>query len=88
MKILHIKAENDYDASTFEEMYGGQNVDDIILKVENGEKLVGIEGEELVSEVIEFNEVDIMFINFVKSEVLDYDDSKHSNIYASGSVVS
>ncbi len=33
MKILYIRAQNDYDACSFEEAYNGQSVDDIITKV-------------------------------------------------------
>jgi len=88
MKILLIEHHNDYEATDFENTYYGQEVSDLIAKVENGEKLVG-EAGELPVKVVTIPEETISkeFIRFIRNEVQDYDHSKHCNFYLEGNKV-
>ncbi|MBT9167788.1 MAG: hypothetical protein DDT19_01131 [Syntrophomonadaceae bacterium] len=87
MKILKIIADGDYDALTFEEKFSGQKISDLIAQVENGKMLAYKDDEsdeeatELNTRVYDVGEIDERFLQFVRNEVQDYDDVKHSNFY-------
>ena len=87
MKILHILADGDYDACSFEAEDKGQKVSDLIVKVEAGEILTyksqdgDVEHFDLDARVVEVGEIDKRFLDFVRDDVQDYDDSKHTNFY-------
>lgn len=82
MKILHILAEEDYAALDFETVYAGQHVDKIIKHLESGGKLEGERGE-IMYRIVDVPDIVISreFRDFIKKQVMDYDDTKHSNFY-------
>lgn len=88
MKVLYIGNVNDFDAQIFEEYHKGQNVSDIIKKIESGDDLSGIseDGDEydFQAKILEVGEVDKRFVEFIRQEIQDYDDSKHHNFYLEG----
>lgn len=71
----------DYSALNFEEHFNSQTVYQEM--VENGEKERVIENDDYYIEVTikEFGATDDEFIEFIQSEIQDYDESKHSNFY-------
>ena len=77
MKILIISGDGDYAACAFEE--SGMTVEEAAKKVEAGEELS--EDGEFEGRVLEFGEVDPKFVEWVKNEVVDYDDGKHTAFY-------
>ncbi len=82
MKILYVLCNNDYDALNFEQNY--KPTLELWDRVKKGEILkYKEEREELVLNVkaIEFKKVDTKFLGFVRSEIMDYGNSKHSNFY-------
>ena len=93
MKILHILGENDYDALTFESVYDGQHVDQIIKKLEKGEELVVPDEEDeeynLAFRIIDVPDIVISreFRDFIKNDLLDYDAGKHSNFYLATDII-
>ena len=83
MKIIWIKADNDYDAMPFEEHLKPtldvwnifQDFSEYKIETEDGD-IYTFQGEAL-----EFETIDLKFIGWVKNSLLDYDSSKHSNFY-------
>lgn len=78
--FLHVKGD-EYSALNFE-----QNFDeDVVYKqmLEEGVTSKTFESDEYYIDVyiIEFGEIDPEFIDFVKYQLIDYDDSKNENIY-------
>mgnify|MGYP001578046829 CR=1 FL=1 len=86
MKILKIIADGDYDALTFEEKFNGQKIADLILQVESG-KILTYDDVELNAQVYEVGDIDDRFLKFVREEVQDYDDVKHSNFYLENQIL-
>lgn len=88
MKILLVQHEYDYEALDFENIYTGQSVSDLIAKVEAGEALEGESGP-LPVEVVVIPEETLSpeLINFIRTSVQYYDQTKHSNFYLSGDTV-
>lgn len=82
MKIILIKTENDYEAVDFENIYAGQEVNDLIAKLEVGEKLVG-EAGELPAELWHIPEKSLSpeLVKFIRNNVQDYEHTKHTNFY-------
>lgn len=95
MKILHLigtEEGHDYAALLFEEAYSGQHVDKLIKKIQNGEKLTAVQDEEQVEfniRIIDTPDIVISreFRDFIKNELLDYDDGKHSNFYLQTDII-
>lgn len=92
MKILYIIAEGDYDASKFEMQYHGQLVGDLIKQIEGGIPLMDNDEDydepvEFSTKIVETGPIDGQFLNFVRGDVQDYDDSKHSNFYLENEIV-
>lgn len=89
MKILYVSGHNDYAAIMFEEEFKGHSVKDIIAMVESGDLKDQEDrphpnyGEyDVYFRIIETNiNSDDSFIKFIRSEILDYDQSKHGNFY-------
>jgi hypothetical protein len=89
MKILHMIGTvdgHDYAAVTFENIFKGSTGKELIDKVESGETLAGTEYDEEFEfnvRVVEVPEETISdeLLDFIKKDVVDYDDSKHSNFY-------
>lgn len=86
MKILLVRGEGDYGALDFENVFSGQTVDSLIARVEAGEMLEGEDGA-LDATVHEVGGLDYRFVDFVRSEIQDYDQSKHANFYVEGDTV-
>jgi len=77
MKLLLVSGENDYAASSFEEM---MTVPEAVKILEDGSEWID-EEEGITGKIFEFGEVDPKFIGFVRDRVQDYDDAKHYNFY-------
>lgn len=80
MKILYIFGDNDYTALEFENLPLGRRGDIISKAKEDINELIEWDCGCYVK-VMEFNNVDESFIDFIKNEIQDYDDSKHKNFY-------
>ncbi len=91
MKILKLIPNGDYESVVFENGFSGKPVTDLIKKVEAGEILSceDDDGEEITFgfKVFEVGEISDSFLSFVRNEVQDEDDAKHSNFYVENSVV-
>lgn len=74
-KVLFVTVEDDYHALSFENKYGGTPVKDII------ENLSNYESDEWDLKVYTFKSIDPKFVEFIKSNIQDYDDSKSTNFY-------
>ena len=89
MKIVYVIADGDYDAMTFEDSReAGVKNGKVDIKLwnkirEQGHFVVtdGTEEYDLSVEALEFDAVDPNFIGFIKSTLLDYDATKHTNFY-------
>ncbi len=83
MKILFVDNSNDYDAMYFEDNYVPSL--ELWQYIKKGETLSriedGIKWGDLDVTALEFGEVDLNFIDFVKNSVCDYDELKHTNFY-------
>lgn len=84
MKIIYIMGDNDYNALTFEEEYGTNPGIEVWNLIKRNEFLV-IETEngdvDVSAKALEFSIVDQNFVGFIKSTLIDYDASKHTNFY-------
>lgn len=78
MKMIYVTGDDDYAAIEFEKKFKGRLVSDIIQEyfVEDNE----YEGD-FEMEVYDFSEIDPKFLEFLRHEILDYDQLKHSNYY-------
>ena len=77
MKILYVYGGEDYAAVTFEDEIGIVKAKKII-----GDKKLEVEfADGIYGRIIEFNDVDLEFIKFIRNEIQDYDQSKHANFY-------
>lgn len=85
MKVIYVYYENgDYGALEFERYFQGKSVDEIIERFfDNDEEYDG----DFDMELYEFGEVDEKFIEFIRDEIHDYDDSKHRNFYLEGTII-
>jgi hypothetical protein len=79
MKVIFIRAENDYDALTFEENF--KPTPDIWESFDSNGSVQTKEGEEIFGDALEFGDVDDKFIEFIKDKIVDYDASKHTNFF-------
>lgn len=88
MKILLIKTESDYEAVDFENVYYGQDVTELIEKLDNGEELVG-EAGVLPAEIYYVPEKELSreLVTFIRNHIQDYEHSKHTNFYLEGTKV-
>jgi hypothetical protein len=85
MKILLVWGDDDYGALTFENAHDSSP--EGLKKFE--QKLIeagGVYSEEsdegqFNAKIYEFEEIEPKFIEFVRNEIQDYDDSKHKNFY-------
>lgn len=80
MRVLEVSSMDDYAAVTFEDELNEDVAKFVKLCDENNGSY---EDEETGIEfsVHEFGDVDPKFIDWVKNDVIDYDDSKHHNFY-------
>jgi len=83
-KILHVHGD-DYAALQFERCANAGKVDPKVLWADAVALDDSLEYEEedafFVCDALLFEDVDPDFIEFVKSELVDYDTGKHANIY-------
>lgn len=80
MKLIYVSGD-DSAALEFENYFKGKNVKEIIERF--GEEHDG----DFELELFEFDEIDPKFIKFIRNEIQDYDDSKHSNFYCEGEII-
>lgn len=76
MKIVHVYGE-DYAALTFEEEGYVHRLDEIETLIENKE----FDDAKYCVKVREFGPIDIQFIAWLKTHILDADHCKHENFY-------
>lgn len=76
MKVLKVGGE-DYSAIEFENQHGGVLVSDVINNLEDYQSPDG----EWELNVFEVGEVSKEFVQFVRTHVEDYDDSKSETFY-------
>lgn len=89
MKILHVKGTtegHDYAAATFQSAFVGESVKKLIDRIRKGETLSCEEdGETIEFDIRLVDTPDIVVSrelrNFIKNDVIDYDESKHSTFY-------
>ena len=81
-KILSITGPDDYHALNFEQNFKLQDVVEKIEK-ENIDDYLVFEGDEYYFEatLLEFNNIDPLFIKFIKDMIQDYDSSLNTNFY-------
>lgn len=85
MKVLYISGD-DYSSLKFEQKYSGTKVAEIIANLSEYESTEDQEDDYGDTEywelsVEEVGEVSEEFLNFVRTRVQDYDDSKHRNFW-------
>jgi hypothetical protein len=79
MKIAFVTSENDYGALNFEEWGGVEKLKSLKKKKDFSHS---VKGEELFSvQFMEFGSVDPKFVEFIKDQIMDYDESKDVNFY-------
>ena len=76
MKMIYVYGE-DFASNEFESIYEETPINSIIQKVEAGK----ISNEYFKIKVFEFDKVDPKFIEFIRRNIQDYEDSKHHNFY-------
>lgn len=82
MRLLYVHGD-DYAALHFQNHYGGQTVDELLkAHHENWEE------DNFQVEIIEIvAKPSKQFLGFIRSEIQDYDDSKHSNFWLAGETI-
>jgi len=82
MRVLKVYSDGDYGAIAFEGAWSGTLVKDILDDIDNYKQDVEEDYEaEYLLEAYDFGEIDIKFVRFIKDEIIDYDDSKHTTFY-------
>lgn len=78
MKMIYVSGDDDFAALDFENYFNGKTVKEIINRFIDGkEKHDG----DFRMRLYEFGEIDPEFINFVRKNIMDHDDAKHTNFY-------
>lgn len=91
MKVLYISGD-DYSSLKFEQKYTGTKVSDIISNLseymceEDQEDEYG-DPEYWELSIEEVGEISDEFLNFVRTRVQDYDDSKHKNFWTENETI-
>lgn len=81
MKVLIVTGEpygTDYAALSFEQKYRGVAVEEVIDNLQNYQD---DSNEEYYLEVKEFGDIDMEFVNFLRTDLIDYDHQKHTAFY-------
>lgn len=84
MKAILISSGDDYAALSFEDKFSGTPVSDIIENIDNYQSEEDSEDEDegyWEIEVVEVGDVDPLFLAFIRENIQDYDDSKHTNFW-------
>ena len=92
MKLIYVTSDGDYGAVSFTNDYRGKTVESIINRIESGENLdknfdYEEDSEGYTVEVMNFSDVDPLFVNFIRDIIQDYDDSKHHNFWLENEIV-
>jgi hypothetical protein len=77
MKIAYVYGDGDYAALSFETDGYGTRLQELDKLIESNE----FKHKPYQVEIKEFEHVDIAFVSWLKSSVLDADHCKHSNFY-------
>jgi len=80
-RILLVTGDDDYHALRFEEKHGGTPVKDVIDNISE------FQSDEWELKVLMFGSIDPKFIQFIKNNIQDYDDSKTTNFYIEGDII-
>lgn len=75
---------DDYAALEFEKYFKGKSVKEIIERFFEGDE--EYDGDFDMG-LYEFKNIDPEFISFIRNEISDYDQSKHSNFYFEDAVI-
>ncbi len=80
-KVIRVYDDGDYGAMTFDQ--SGISVEDAYKAAKNnaGEWQYNIDGDEVYVNSYEFGEVDQKFIDFIRNNFIDYDQSKACDFY-------
>lgn len=84
MKIIYVMTDNEYDAAMFESNFGTNPSIQLWNQIKQDGFLVADEDGtdvDLNVRALEFGEVDTNFIGFIKSTLMDYEMTKHTNFY-------
>lgn len=76
MKAILVSSGDDYAALQFEDTFSGTSVKEIIDNLSNYEN-----EDSWEIEVVEVGNIDPLFISFIRDNIQDYDDSKHTNFW-------
>ena len=89
MKVLKVNGDGDYGAQHFANQHTGASVSEIIANINN--YLPTEENDEYEQWNLEVQEFDITvnkeFLDFVRSEMVSYDHTKHETFYVEGEIV-
>lgn len=77
MKILLIDGGNDYAASIFERK---MTVKEAYERLSNGQEL-DPKNKEFKGTILEFEDVDPKFVEFIKNNFQNFEDIEHENFY-------
>jgi hypothetical protein len=78
--FLHVKGD-DYSALNFEDNFNEDQVYKQMMAEGVTTKTFESDDYYIDVRIIEFGEIDSDFIDFVKYQLIDYDNSKNENIY-------
>lgn len=86
MKVLFVTGDDDFSAMMFEESaYTPKSVaESLESKGQDTADFELTDGEIFTAKLYTFKDIDPAFIDFIRNEVQDYDDSKHKNFYVLG----
>jgi hypothetical protein len=79
-KILKVFGDDDYAANMFESSFDSQKIMREMIVEGVTEKTLNVNDEFIYVELLEFSSAEELF-DYYKSEMQDYDDSKHTNYY-------
>lgn len=80
-KLIYVTGESDYSAMRFDQ--SGITVEEAYKAAQGncGEYQFEIDGDDVYVKSYEFGEVDPDFIDFITSNIVDYDQSKAADFY-------
>lgn len=82
MRVLKVYSDGDYGAVEFENQYSGTLVKTIIDNINDYKQDVEEDWDaDFLLHVYEFSDICPEFVKFIKEDIIDYDDSKHTTFY-------
>lgn len=82
MKVLKVSSGDDFAAAEFENQNGGLPVNDVLNDLD------AFRSDDWDLEVVEFpGTVDPDFIDWIKTEICDYDNLKNTSFYIEGTII-